>query len=413
MPDNNETSTPNSQAGQQEGALTGLRVLDLTTVVMGPYATQILGDYGADIVKVESPAGDLIRYPGPARHPSMGPIYLNANRNKRSLVLDLKKPDAREALLELAKDADVVVYNVRPQAMARLKLGYEDFVKANPRIIYVGAYGFGQDGPYAARPAFDDVIQAACGLPDLSARAYGGGKPAYLPINLADRVVGLHLVNAILAAVVARTRTGRGQEVTVPMFETMTTFVLGDHMGWRTFDFNEGDMCYARVMTHYRKPFATKDGHICIIPYTNQHWLGLLTRLGRKELLDDERFKTQASRSAHISVVYGFVDEVAALHTTAEWVDILEELDIPYMPVSKLEDLLVDPHLEAVGLFQQAEHPTEGRITMMRPTVGMSDTPASVRRHAPGLGEHSDEVLREAGFSEERIAVLRASGAVA
>ena len=394
------------------GALAGLRVLDLTTVVMGPYATQILGDYGADIIKVESPGGDLIRYPGPSRHADMGPLFLNTNRNKRSLVLDLKNPEGRAALLELAKSVDVVVYNVRPQAMARLRLTYDDFKAVNTGIVYVGAFGFGQAGPYAARPAFDDVIQAASALPNLSARAYGSGQPAYVPMNVSDRVVGLHLVNAILAAVVAKMRTGTGQAVEVPMFETMASFVLADHMGWRTFDMNEGEMGYARVMTHYRRPFATKDGHICIIPYINQHWHGLLTRLDRPDLLADPRFASQASRSANIEVVYGFIDEVAPRFSNAEWTDILEALDIPHMPVNTLEGLLQDPHLTSVGLFTRVQHPTEGEITVIRPTVGMSDTPPQVTRPAPGLGEHSDEVLREAGFSELRIQQLKDCGAV-
>ncbi len=394
------------------GALAGIKVLDLTTVLMGPYATQILGDHGADIIKIEAPGGDTFRYPGPSRHRDMGPMFMNTNRNKRSLVMDLKKPEARMALLEMAKSAEVVVYNVRPAAMVRLKLTYEDFRAVNSSIIYVGAFGFGQDGPYAARPAFDDVIQAACGIADLASRAYGNGKPSYSPVNLCDRVVGLHLVSSILAAIVAKERTGKGQEVQVPMFETMATFVLGDHLGWRTYDFNEGDMCYARIMTQFRRPFATKDGYMCIIPYVDQHWLSLLTRLGRTDLLDDPRFKSQTSRSQNITVVYGFVDEAAALFTNAEWLIILDELDIPHMPVLSVEDLLIDPHLEQVGLFDRVDHPTEGEITVMRPTAIFSETPQSVRRHAPNIGEHSQQILREAGFTDDHIEELMACGAV-
>ncbi len=413
MPEHHNTTMPQDTAQQPAGALTGLRVLDLTTVLMGPYATQILGDHGADIIKIEAPGGDTFRFPGPARHHGMGPMFMNTNRNKRSLVLDLKKAEGRETLLELAKSADIVVYNVRPAAMSRLRLTYEDLKAVNPSIIYVGAFGFGQDGPYAARPAFDDVIQAASGLADLASRAYGNGKPGYAPINLCDRVVGLHLLSSILAAVVAKMRTGKGQSVEVPMFETMATFVLGDHLGWRTYDFDEGDMCYARIMTQFRRPFATKDGYMCIIPYVDQHWHKLLTRLDRTDLLADPRFRTQASRSDNITVVYGFVDEVARMFTNAEWVVILEELDIPHVPLQSVEGLLTDPHLEQVGLFGRAQHPTEGEITTMRPTAIFSETPQSIRRHAPNVGEHSDEVLVEAGFSAERIASLRASGAVA
>lgn len=406
------TQAAQSSATTKPGALAGTKVLDLTTVLMGPYATQILGDHGADIIKIEAPGGDTFRYPGASRHRGMGPMFMNTNRNKRSLVMDLKNPEARNALLEMAKSTDVVVYNVRPAAMTRLKLTYEDFRAANPSIIYVGAFGFGQDGPYAARPAFDDVIQAASGIADLASRAYGNGKPSYSPVNLCDRVVGLHLVSSILAAIVAKERTGKGQEVQVPMFETMATFVLGDHLGWRTYDIEQGEMCYARIMTQFRRPFATKDGYMCIIPYVDQHWVNLLTRLDRRDLLADPRFKSQTSRSENITAVYGFVDQAAAMFTTAEWLVILDELDIPHMPVKSVEDLLTDPHLEQVGLFERVEHPTEGEITQMRPTAIFSETPQSIRRHAPNIGEHSQQILREAGFTDDYIEELLACGAV-
>ncbi|HMS04415.1 MAG TPA: CoA transferase [Burkholderiaceae bacterium] len=394
------------------GALDGLRVLDLTSVVMGPYATQILGDHGADVVKIEPPSGDLMRYPGPARHVGMGAIFLNANRNKRSVVLDLRHPEGRAALLALVPGFDAVVYNVRPQAMARLGLGYEAFHEVNPRIVYVGAYGFGEDGPYAGRPAFDDVIQAACALPDLAARAYGGGYRAYVPMNLCDRLAGAQLVNAILIALRARDRDGVGQAVELPMFETVVSAVLGDHLGQRTFTLDDGDMGYQRILTQFRRPFGTKDGYICIIPYNDKHWRDLLDWLGKPELMEDERFRTQAARSAHIAEVYGFIDTVAAQFTSAQWMDLLERLDIPYMPVNTLEGLLSDEHLRAVGLFQRVEHPTEGTITQLRPTLRMSSTPGSVRRHAPTLGEHTEEVLREAGLSLHAIDRLRQAGAL-
>lgn len=394
------------------GPLAGLRILDMTSVVMGPYATQILGDYGADVIKIESPTGDVIRNPGPARNPGMGAVFLNANRNKRSLVLDLKNPHGRLTLLRLAKSADVVVYNVRPQAMARLQLTYEDFRQENPNIIYAGAFGYGQNGRYAARPAFDDVIQSACAVPDLVARAFGGGQPAYVPINMCDRVAGLHLVNAILAAVVARQRTGEGQCIEVPMFETMVSFILGDHLGARTFNLHEGEMGYARIMTQYRKPFATKDGHMCIIPYNDQHWKDLLSWLNRTDLLEDERFASPEARSANISVVYAFVEEIAAQYTNTEWCDILQELDIPHIPIASLEGLLDDAHLADVDLFQRELHPTEGELTVVRPTTHFSHTPARVTRLAPRLGEHSQQVLRDAGFTADEISQLLETGAV-
>lgn len=408
----NPPSASPTPAAAPRGALDGIRILDLTSVIMGPYATQILGDHGADIIKIESPKGDLMRYPGPSRHAGMGSIFLNVNRNKRSVVLDLRQSAGRDILLGLARQADVVVYNVRPQAMARLGLTYEAFREVNPRIVHVGAFGFGQDGPYAHRPAFDDVVQAACALPDLASRSFGG-QNCYVPLNVCDRMVGLHLVNAILIALRARDRDGVGQAVELPMFETMATIVLGDHMGQRTFDLHEGEMGYRRVLTQFRRPFATRDGFICIIPYNDQHWRDLLQWLGQPELMEDPRFASQAARSQHIADVYGFVDAAARRYTNAEWVDVLEDMDIPYMPVHSLESLLEDEHLRAVGLFERTQHPSEGEITQMKPTTRMSATPPSIQRHAPALGEHTDEVLAQAGFSAEDIAQLRARGVVA
>ena len=250
------------------GPLKGIKVIDMTTVLMGPYATQMLGDYGADVIKVESHDGDVTRQIGPTRHPGMGPVFLNTNRNKRSICLDLKKPAGREAVLRLIKSADVLVYNVRPQAMARLNLGYDVVSEINPRLIYAGVFGFGQDGPYAAKPAYDDLIQGATALPALMAQT-ADGVPRYVPNALVDRIVGLTAVGAISASLVDRNRTGRGQRVDIPMFETMAGFVMGDHMGGLTYEPPLDKGGYARHLSPDRRPYRTSDGYICVIVYND------------------------------------------------------------------------------------------------------------------------------------------------
>src|SRR5262245_26006020 len=249
------------------GPLKGIKVIDMATVLMGPFATQALGDYGADVVKVEPPEGDGRRQIGPTRHAGMGPVFLNTNRSKRSICLDLKKPAGRDAVLRLLRTADVLVYNVRPQAMARLQLGYDVVSKVNPRLVYAGVFGFGQDGPYAAKPAYDDLIQGATALPALMAQTSEDGVPRYVPNALVDRIVGLTAVGAICASLVHRDRTGQGQRVDIPMFETMASFVMGDHMGGLTYDPPLDKDGYARHLSRDRRPYKTSDGYICVIVY--------------------------------------------------------------------------------------------------------------------------------------------------
>ena len=298
------------------GPLNGLRVLDMTTVLMGPYATLQLGDMGADIIKVEPLEGDIVRQIGPGRHPGMGPMFLNVNRNKRSIALDLKQPVGREVLLRLAADADVFIYNVRPQAMARLGLAYEDVAGSNPAIIYAGVFGYGQDGPYAARPAYDDLIQGACAVPTLLAKA-GDGSPRYVPLTIADRIVGLFAVNAILAALRHRDVTGRGQRIDVPMFETMANFVLIDHLGGLTFDPPLDHGGYARLLAPERRPYRTKDGYLCALIYNDKQWRSFFHAIGRPDMQDD-RFRDHASRTRHIRQIYAEVAEIFVTRTTAE-----------------------------------------------------------------------------------------------
>ena len=393
------------------GPLAGVRIVDMTTVLMGPYATQILGDMGADVIKVEPPRGDGSRDLGPMRNPGMGPLFMHANRSKRSIVLDLKKKAGLRALLRLAKGADVLIYNVRPQAMARLGLSYEEVAAVNPRIVYVGPYGFGQSGPYAARPAYDDLIQGAAGLPSLAVRA-GAEMPRYVPCTVADRTVGLNAVNAIAAALYYRERTGEGQAIGIPMFETMAQFVLGDHLGGRTFEPPLGPTGYARLLAKERRPYATKDGYICALVYNDKQWKSFFALIGRPEVLEsDPRFADLGSRTGHIDELYSLVAETLATRTTAEWLVALDRADIPAMPMHTLDTLIDDPHLAAVGFFEMVEHPSEGRMRSMAVPGTWSKSQPAVERLAPRLGEHSAEILHEAGYSEAEIAALVADGA--
>lgn len=395
------------------GPLEGIRVVDLTSVLMGPYATQILADMGADVIKVEPPAGDTVRGIGPMRNPGMGHIFLHVNRNKRSVVLDLKHPDGLEAVFDLARSADVVIYNIRPQAMARLGIDYQRLREINRKLIYAGLYGYGESGPYAGKPAYDDLIQGAVAVPALVAAA-SGGEPRYVPLTLADRTVGLAGANAILAAIIARGRTGEGQSIEVPMFETMAQYVLSDHMGGETFVPPIGSSGYPRLMVRERRPYRTSDGYVCVLIYSDKQWRRFLDLIGQPELFEkDPRFGSIGQRTKHINELYTLVGEAMATRSTAEWLRLLEQTDIPSMPLHDLDSLIGDEHLGKTGFLREVEHPTEGRIRQIGVPVRLSGTPpASELRPAPRLGEHSAEVLREIGYSEERIQRLAHSGAI-
>ncbi len=393
------------------GPLHGIKVIDLTTVLAGPTATQVLADYGADVIKVESPDGDLMRAAGPARNKGMGHVYLNTNRNKRSIVLDLKKPEAVAALLQLVRSADVLAYNIRTKSMERLGLGFEVVRAANPRIIYAGALGFSQRGPYAARPAYDDLIQGMSGVPWLSQRA-GADVPRYAPTVFADRTEGLHMAIAILAALEYRHRTGRGQRVDIPMYETMVSMLMGEHLAGRLFEPPEGALGYSRSLAVDRRPYETLDGHICVIVYNDTHWRSFSQLIGEPDLMDrDSRFSTQVMRLQNIDIVTGFVKDVIATRTTEEWLRILREADIPVGPMNSLEDILADPHLAEIGFFRRVEHPSEGTLIDMAIPTEWSESIPEIRRLAPRLGEHTREVLQEAGFPTSEIEALANAGA--
>jgi len=384
------------------GPLAGVRVLDLTTVVMGPYATQILGDFGADVIKVEPPGGDVMRYAWPFKNPGMGSIYLNTNRNKRSVVLDLKQPAALDACLALAKRADVLVYNIRPQAMARLGISYEAVKKSNARIIYVGCFGFSQRGPYAARAAYDDMIQGAAGLPWLLQKQ-GAAEPRYAPMIVADRSVGQQVASAVSAALYHREKTGKGQRIDVPMFEHLLQMVLGDHLGGYTFEPQHGEPGYHRILAPDRRPYRTKDGYVCALIYNDKQWKAFFDIIGRPELLAQPEFATQEARSRNYGRAYAMVAEEMQKRTSAQWIEALERGDIPVQKMNSLDDIVADPHLAAIDYLRTVEHPSEGRIRALAVPSEWSESAPEYRRHAPRLGEHTREVLREAGLSEPAI----------
>jgi crotonobetainyl-CoA:carnitine CoA-transferase CaiB-like acyl-CoA transferase len=379
-------------AGAATGPLRGVRVLDLTTVVMGPSATQMLGDLGADVIKVESAGGDSMRWVGPWHTPGMGPLFLQANRNKRSVVLDLKMPQDKAKALELARRADVLVSNVRPQGLKRLGLDYEALSQINPALIYCAAVGYGSDGPQAGKAVYDDLMQAASGIAGLF-RAVDG-TPRYAPINLCDRTVGLHAVIAVTSALFHRERTGEGQFIEVPMFETMAQFVLADHMGGGAFVPPKGPMGYRRLLSRTRGPYATQDGHLSLVVYTDRHWRDFSRLVGVPDLMSaDPRFASQESRTQNALGMGQFLADHLTRHTTAEWLELLHAIDIPASPVNSIDQLFEDEHLKAVDFFQDAPHPTEGVLKTCRFPLKFSRSPVSVQRLAPNLGEHNAEIF--------------------
>lgn len=394
------------------GPLAGVRVLDLTSVILGPFATQILAQLGAEVIKVETPDGDNMRHVGPMKNPAMGHIFLHANAGKKSIVLDLKHPEGREAALKLAEDCDVFISNIRPQALARLGLDETALRQRNPGLIHVSCCGFDQDGPDAARPAYDDLIQGATGIPWLM-QQYGMPEPAYAPTTLSDRVTGLHTVYAVTAALYARSQTGKGQAVVVPMFEAMAQFVLGDHMAGLTFEPPLGSPGYARLLTPHRKPYVTQDGMLCVLIYNDKHWQNFFKAIGESEgLARDPRFATHSARAAHIDEVYAEVSRIMRTRSTAQWRALLESADVPHMPMNSPADLLVNPQLRATGFVRDTVHPSEGPIhTLAHPTKWSATPPAQNVSPAPRLGEHTRTLLAQAGYTGEQIDALIAQGA--
>jgi crotonobetainyl-CoA:carnitine CoA-transferase CaiB-like acyl-CoA transferase len=393
------------------GPFEGVQIIDITSVLMGPLATQLFADFGADVIKVEPPGGDVLRSVGPGRHPDMCALYLTLNRNKRSVVLDLKSDQGREALLKLVEKADVLFYNVRPQAMARLGLSYEKVRAANEQIIYCGAYGFAQDGPYAANPAYDDLIQGATGIPALTQRMTG--TPNYAPFSIADHLCGMHAAFCLSSALFHRKNTGRGQAVEVPMFEAMAQTILTHHIYGKTFVPPIGEAGYPRQISPNRRPYPTLDGHVSVLLFTDAQWQRFFKSVDMAHVMDDSRFSDVNNRTQNTEALYKVLQDCLAQRTTAHWIKLFQEADIPAMPMQTVDQLLEDPHLKATGFFREVDHPSEGKIVSMNVASGWTDSvPDEHRAPAPRLGEHTQQVLREAGYSAQQIEALAARGNV-
>ena len=388
------------------GPLKGIRVLDLTTVVLGPFATQTLGDWGADVIKIEGLNGDTARNSGLFRNNGMAANFLQLNRNKRSLALDLKTEGGKEALRRLIPTADALVTNIRPAGMGRLGFGYEACKALNPRLIYAVATGFGQDGPWRARPAFDEIIQAASGF----ASALGTDEvPEFAPTLAADKLTGMALASAVCAALYQRERSGVGQQLEVPMLETLAAFNSVEMMGGLSFEPPIGPPVYKRM--RHRKPAQTKDGWMIMLPYSAANWNAFFQAVGRPELTEELEINDPGKRAENIDIIYAKMREIASTRTNAEWEELLLRIDVPHTIFTRMAEVTEQPHLKAVDMFPVVEHPSEGALRLARPPTRFMSTPANIRRDVPLLGEHTAEVLREVGFSDAEVEGLVAGKA--
>jgi crotonobetainyl-CoA:carnitine CoA-transferase CaiB-like acyl-CoA transferase len=391
-------------AGRNKGPLSGVRILDLTSVLMGPYTTQIFADLGADVIKIEGPAGDTTRALPPMVAPGQGSMFLNVNRGKRSLRLDLKQAAARDAVLRLAKTADVFIHSMRAAAIGRLGLDYAALASANAKIIYANLYGFGREGPYADYPAYDDIVQGASGLAAMQSRLTGGD-PGYVASAVADKVAGLTGAYAVMAALFDRERSGKGQEIEVPMFETMVSFVMAEHLCGAITVPPSGPPEYPRVIAPDRKPYRTQDGFIGLMIYNDKQWRAFFDLIGNPDWSTDPMFVSMTSRTENIGAVLGRLGDVIAGRTTAEWMDLFGKAEIPAMPILSTQDLLSDPHLDATGFWHRAES-SIGPVQMPGIPTRFSATPGAIGDPGPVLGADSEEILREAGFSDAEISAL-------
>ncbi|MDR5826276.1 CoA transferase [Caballeronia sp. LP006] len=392
------------------GPLEGIRVIELTSMLSGPYAAELLGDMGADVIKVEPPEGDAMRPIGPLLNEGMSPVFMNANRNKRSVALDLKLPSGREAMLKLLASADVFVTNVRSKPLAKLGLSYEDIKTVRGDIVYLSITGYGEGGPYDGQPAYDDLIQAATGLPTLS-KVFPDAEPAYIPIAIADRTASLHATNAVCAALFHRAKTGKGQKIQIPMFETLASMVFADHLAGQTYEPPIGPTGFIRYVSK-RRPLPTKDGYIGVMIHTDRQWAAFAAQSGDSSLPTDERFANVASRSRHLQELYAVLSKALVTKTGDEWLRLLRECDIPASKLQTTESLLDDPHLNAVGFFKMSEHPTEGRIREVNIPSKWSLTQPTLRLHCPRVGENSKELLEELGYTQEQLAQAVTDGGV-
>lgn len=363
--------------------LKGVRVLDLTAVVLGPFATQYLGDFGADVIKVEPHSGDIFRHVQPSRSRGMGAGHLAFNRNKRSIALDLKSADGHRRFMALLAEADVLVHNMRPSAARRLGLDPEVLRNTHPRLVYCMSTGYGSKGQHADLPAYDDIIQAASGIASVNADETGA--PRYLPTILCDKIGGLHLAMAVMAGVIQQSRTGRGCVIEAPMFEGLVSFLMAEHLSGETFRPSRGSLGYNRILSEHRRPYATRDGFIGLLPYSGKHWASFLDAVGREDLARADWVQDSARRSERVGELYAVVAEAMPARSTADWMDLLRALDIPCTQVNSLDDLLDDPHLADVELFQDIEHPSEGALRSIRSPFWVDGAEEHPDKPAPEL----------------------------
>lgn len=390
------------------GPLSGLTIIDMSTMLLGPLATLTLADLGANVIKVEPPEGDGRRTIGPGRNPKMTSQFLNINRGKRSIVVDAKMSAGRDVILHLCKKADAFIHNSRRQAIDRLRLSYSEISKVNSKIVYCAAVGFGRNGPYADMPAYDDMIQGLAAIPSLQSRVMG--TPQYVPLNLSDRICGIAFSQIILAALLSKQLTGEGLEVELPMFETMADFVLSEHLCGQLFVPPSGELGAQRMFE--RRPSKTKDGYVCFWLGTDQQCARFFDAIGESTLKEDVRFAYRENRNKNLLDFYNIVEKKLVTKTTEQWIDIFKALDIAAMPLHTLDTLIQDRHLKETGFFEIVQHPTEG--AMINTAIPSNWSKFSPRQPcpAPGLGENTLEVLAESGFSEAEISQLIASGAV-
>ena len=378
-----------------QGPLKGVRVVDLTAMVMGPYCTQIMADMGAEVIKVEPPQGDNTRYISVGPEPGMSGVFVNVNRGKRSVVLDLQTDAGKTALRALIERADVFVHSMRSKAIAKLGFGYDDVAAINPTIVYTNCYGYGHRGPDRDRPAYDDTIQAECGLPAVQQQLTG--EADYVGTIIADKVAGLTAVYATTMALFHRERTGEGQEVEVAMFETMASFMLVEHANGAMFDPPLGPAVYPRTVAPNRRPYRTSDGYIAALIYNDKHWNAFINAV--QPAWNNDKYATLELRANDIDAVYGLLAETMKERTTEEWLALFGQLEIPAAPLNTPDALFDNAHLNAVGLFETVDT-VHGPVRFPGVPTWFSRTPGRVAGPAPLLGEDTDDVLGELGLTD-------------